>query len=612
MIVKRTCSKYFIIFFGFLSLLLITPIVNIIQIYTIQNSKDSYLKNQNITLNNADVPSFGDVQIFNVTLEKTMMEVGESIIVNASYKMLLNEGWSIDHIYLGILNINEYLCVCLPRIEGTYVNVSKKYYFDPDDINISTDYYGFLEIVIYNKTNVGNKVTFLKKSDDKLIFEKAFVDYELIYQYPEIIFSQDQLNLSFEFFNINNRTFKYKNKLIHFNLTDRSYNVKISQIKYTDSNGIIKLLLNMSEAGAGNFTLYFYFLETERYRSDIFSLKFYVYNETESFYCIISNNTEIFTDIGLDDAYSRIKLDVFCDFDANITCNSVFGNASLEQIYPNHFIYNISTPKQAGNYTIEIIAVPHLPGRNLIISKNINVKKRPLLINTELNRPINSQKKLDFHINLLDNLTGSQIIGQNICIYYFNDIQKNWTLIANFNISKYDYIFRWEYPTNFNNSQLKFKIFLENNSIFHSKIIFKNISTPIITSLIKEKYPLSTKINLIFQLSLPNGLLLKGENISVKILGKNWTLQTNDLGIFNISFLTPSYITDVKIIIEYNGNSTFLPLHLEFLIKIRRDSVQTFEYYSGYIFMFIILFGITVICLKTFRKPTSIHNLKVK
>ena len=100
---------------------------------------------------------------------------------------------------------------------GDWTN-TRRYYitqdFDPYLINISQDFYGYLEIVAFNDINPSNKVTIVNKSLESIYFEKAHVNCEIIYQYPELIFSSDDTFFSFQFTNAINNTFAFSNEKV--------------------------------------------------------------------------------------------------------------------------------------------------------------------------------------------------------------------------------------------------------------------------------------------------------------------------------------------------------------------------------------------------------------
>ncbi len=558
-----------------------------------------------------DLP-FGDVKIFNVTLEKTEVEVGKSIIINASYKLLLNEGWTVDSIYLGIINADKRLCKNEPKIQGANVKISDKFYFNPNDINTSLDYYGFLEIRISEIQNPWNYADIIKKSDEILIFTKAFVDCIFISQYPETIFSSDNTRVVFEFFNHNNYTFKYNNKLIFFKLENLRTTAQINSNATTDNNGIVNTSLDTSNIGCGDIKLTIYVHETFNYFDNLFYFQLYIYNDTTAFNFTILNKNNIYTNYNLNDTFSNVELTATSAFNASITCVSTFGIANFTKNKQNKYNLTLKAPKKSGTYLLNVSATPIKPGKRLIISREIKIKKRPLQIIFKHNRSKNSLIQFNFYFNLIDKLTNKTIVNQSVFLFQYNPDFDNWSKIDIIKISKINFRYNWKLPLGFNDSQIRFRVQLVNNSIFNSSNIDRTIIITKIIPYIKFYYPLSVRINLVFQFQLSNNSNLVNKLIFIKIGNQSWWLNTNKQGIINISYITPEKQGILKIEILYNNCYPYSPIYFEFNINIQRNLDQFLTYYSGYIIAFIILACFMMVTLKTFKRPKSLRFLKIR
>ncbi|MHA1268206.1 MAG: hypothetical protein ACTSPY_00345 [Candidatus Helarchaeota archaeon] len=592
---------------------LLLPIIILLISFIVTLYSNCSIKNLNkIEISSNDIPSFGIVEILNITLEKTEMQVGESIIINATYNLIVNTGWKIEHIYLGIKNTKRYLCQSLPKIQGLSINVSRKFFFEPEEINISLNYKGFMEIKLYNETEPSSYVVIIDETIDDLIFRKAFVEYELLEQDPEIIFSFDDTHMIFEFYNQNNNSFKYRNRLIAFDFVNYRENITLNYVFFTDNNGIIDEYINTSDLGCGQIFLYFYFNETEVYRANLFLIELNIYNETECFNFSILNKHSIYANFGINDSFSQINLSAYCSFNANISYTSTFSSGIFNKFGQNDYFCNIQAPENAGNYTINTSATPIKPGSQLMISRVLEVKKRPLMINFKYNRSKNYQSRINLFFLLTDNLTETVILNQNISIYYFNENLNNWSLIDIILVNRINMVYYWDLPFNFNSSKVLFKVIFENSSTFEPVILYKEFIINKIIPIIQPVYSLSSRIDLIFQVMFFNNTEIQGILLNIKIDNESWFLTTNKDGFINISLITPSIPTSIIIQVICNESEDILPLYLEFEIRIQRDVIQSIDYYSGYIIVFVIMTCLTVIVLKTYKRPKLLPKLKVE
>ncbi|TFF85720.1 MAG: hypothetical protein EU551_03470, partial [Promethearchaeota archaeon] len=192
-------SKYFYI--AVFLLLISFPIFIHLNQNIIYYNKES--KNDNIIgIENEDFP-WGSIEIFNVTLNKTDIIIGEGILINASYRIILNPDWIIESIQFGIKSSGlDFIGIPLDQQQGNYMEVSRKIFYEPYAINLTESYYGYLEIIAKPiGGEPGEFVLFSKESDEEIDFQKAEIACDIIYQYPEITFYEEDTNISLKFTN---------------------------------------------------------------------------------------------------------------------------------------------------------------------------------------------------------------------------------------------------------------------------------------------------------------------------------------------------------------------------------------------------------------------------
>ncbi|TFF87688.1 MAG: hypothetical protein EU549_04280, partial [Promethearchaeota archaeon] len=389
------------------SLLLIIVVISIISpIIPKSILHNVYRADKIVFSQTTDMPNWGIIEIYDVILEKTEMEVGESIIINATYDLIMEEGW-IYNIFFGITN-NEMpqLFKELPIIDGLHINVSHKFYFEPDLIDISTNYRGFLGIEVFEiNSSSHSRTTLMNFSSCYLSFNRADLKLDIINLSPEILFTHDSLNLSFEVYNEHNYTFKYKNRPVLID-SEKSGELKINETVFTNNQGFVNSMLNICNLGVGFSNIKIKIEICDIYEYHITSIDdILIYNESSSFTFTVKNNDSIYSNIGLNDSYSTIEIEAYTEFEARVFLNSTFNSILLDNLTTKHHECIIKSPKKSGNYIITGIASPNSLGKNLTIMENLNIKKRPIEIITNINRSKNAQFNLDFFISLKDILT---------------------------------------------------------------------------------------------------------------------------------------------------------------------------------------------------------------
>ncbi|MHA1312061.1 MAG: hypothetical protein ACTSQO_14185 [Candidatus Helarchaeota archaeon] len=567
-------------------------------------------KNHMTQIRPSNTSPWGDIQIFNVILNKTIIELGEGILINASYRIVLNPNWSIHHILFGIKSDRKLLGEYMQKICGNLVNISKTFYFDPYLINISQDFYGYLEIVAFNDINPSNKVTIVNKSLESIYFEKAHVNCEIIYQYPELIFSSDDTFFSFQFTNAINNTFAFSNEKVLFELEGENISY---YTRYTDEDGIINITLNTSKAGTHLCYLYIYINETFVYLNYFKKYTFQITDESAAFHFSVDNADNLYVNTGFNDSFSNIEIHAFCNFNAKVYWNSSNGLIELTDKINNNYYKTIKTPTFTCEFPINLIAVPEIPGNNLSITKYYEIKKRPINIFYQILRHFTNQKAFMFNISILDNLTHNKIKYGNISISYYDFSVNNWSLINKINLKNNYDLPLWTIPENYNLSKIFFKIELKNNSKFDNWSTMVNITPPILRSFQNTNfYPLSTNITLKYQLKFINGTPIINQSISIWIGNKYLSLNTDSEGYIEFTYLTPAASVKIPVRILYEGNNECSLTTFQETLIIKMDMEQRLFYNSGYIVAFIILSFGTVLTISKIKRPKTISDIKVK
>ncbi|MFX1295769.1 MAG: hypothetical protein ACFFD2_13070 [Promethearchaeota archaeon] len=406
-------EKYFVLLFSIVLLtLLLLNVYLILRFIKFPDSKInlSVEKDQNqIYYQNFD--KFGYVKIHNITIDRTIAEIGENITVSTVYSLKPNESYAGSG-RIGLYNQDSgWLIYENSLIDGVeFYNVTEIFSIDPNLFDAFDTCQGRVEIEITNIFDPWDFMSTSNKTNEVLELRKANLNYSIIEQNPLTIFSEDILNFSLLIHNEHTKKYISSNNYIEFNIFNENKSFNFS--KYTNSNGILNFSVNCSSLGVGNFTIQFKTNETSNYESTTHILQLEVLDEASSINCSLLNSGQIYPYVYYDNSnYSKALYLIHCEFNANISWNSTFGNGQFSK-FGNYYNATILSPNTTGTYQIHFVAQPITTGKTIEFDKDLQVERRPIELFPIVSLSEN-ESLINFQITVIDKLTNHAIIENN-------------------------------------------------------------------------------------------------------------------------------------------------------------------------------------------------------
>lgn len=551
---------------------------------------------------------FGNVTIFNVTIDKIIAEIGENVTVSSVYSLFCNDSYEREYGMIGIEKFGwyEYKNTLIASVEN--YNVSEIISIDPNHFDGNDVCKGRVEIKISNILNPMNFKIYTNFTIENLEIRKAKLNYSLIGQYPITVFSQDLLNFSFQIYNehAQDYVFSDSNMKIFVNNQNNSLNVS----KYTDSDGFLNFTINCSSLGAGNYTIQLENDETVDYEPTQVIIQLKVLDENSCINVSLLNVDEVYTNVNFDDSnYTKAFYLIQCEFDANITYTSNIENGQCIEI-GNRYFATISSPKTSGTYQILFSAQPKVAGKLIEFNETLQVKRRPIALDPTISHR-DKQSHLYFHIKIIDILK-NQLIDTNNNLIIFAKYNGSNRFIGTVECNSSGIAcFEWQFPNMIVENYISFTFQFNETPVYFFLSLTKNITiTKIEYSGPFQAYS-SQNISIIANLYALNGSKLSNQLIELKINGENFNLTTNTNGKISYSFTTPSHATLLRIELHFPGSMNVISSTLILDIEIRLDLFHQIWNSLGYILAGISIGIVLLIYLKKQFTKRNLATLKV-
>lgn len=551
---------------------------------------------------------YGIIDVYNVTIDRIIAEIGENITVSTVYSCLLNEGYFLSYGRIGIYKATWYQY--LNRIsEGFLVhNVTEIISIDPNYFDSSDICTGNVQIRIFNLTDPFKRIDFINNSKESLELRRAGLHYKIINQNPLTIFMGDKINLSILVHNEHTEKYVFSNENININISS-SENSQIFS-KNTNISGIFNLTIDSSILGIGNYTIRLNSTQTLDYEPSDYTFHLTVLNETTSINCTILNPEVIFVGVDSDSSpFSNIFIRVKSQFDAQIAWFSTFGSGIFSKT-PDYFEAIITSPNQTGLYTINFIVTPQEEGKIIEFTKEVYVKKRPIEVFPTFLRGIN-QSNIWIILNVKDQLNNQSIeSGSKINMYIqYNDSNHN---LGNFIVDSNGSInVKWEIPPKIIDDFLTFGFQLNQSPVYEDFLISQNLIITKIEYFGPLNVYISNNITIAAKLLTLNGSVLSNHIVFLRINDENYSLKTNSEGDIKYSIIAPSYSSKLKIEIYFPSHENMISSFLSLEIEVKLNLIHQFWNSLGYILIGVSVGAISVLYLKRLLTKRNLANLNV-
>lgn len=555
-----------------------------------------------------------DFTVYNVTINKNMVHIGENITVSTVYSLQLYEGFDLTlTTFVGIEIING----GSPKTFGFYNALSDNVFFQnyTADVSVSPDWFdagdivrGVVEFIFFNESS-GDKSSFSYWSNNNCLIQKASLHYSLLDQSSLTVFSDETLQFSAKVCNNYTKTYPFSNENISIEIKNEIGSLNIAEL--TNSEGILNFTINCSLLGAGNYSISLQNSETPDYELTLWTFYITVFDEETSVNCTLLNPNQIYTNVNYDlSNYTKGIYLIQTQFAANVSYYSNFTNGICTTLGNDHWAI-IDSPNISGNYQITFIITPIQKGKTLQFDTILEVQKRPISLETFIHQNT-EQTTLSLLIRIIDLLVNQSIGSTTNLFIYANYNNSNHYIGKSASNSSGTVFFEWELPQNVLENYISFHYVCNGSSVYHNSEKLDNLTIP------KLKYfgPLTaythTNITIELELSTLNGAKLSDKNIRLKIFDQNMNLSTNLHGRISYSIITPPKEVNLVIEVEFAGSDGILTAKLIVLVKVRFDFLHQLWNSLGFILLGASSAILGVIYLKKVLCKRDLGVLKVK
>jgi len=548
------------------------------------------------------------IEVYYVNLSKEgLVEIGESIEVESLYTLNFSPyKYAISENWIDISDYPESFHTLPYPVEN--LTYKRNVTLDPDrfEVNETVSLYGkaLLKVIdlensfIYTKQNISNNTIRISKTE---------VNYTITEQWPEIILSSKMTNVTFNFFNKHNDTFKFENSKVQFLLYDPNSNLIQNENLSTSINGDLSILLktNSCEDG-GNYSLKIITEETDYYKSTIHIINFFVYNET-AFLNVSISDEEVYVSVPYDLKYLELSANV--QYNSYMFWNSSFSSGEFIKIYNYSYLSNLTAPSCYNNYLIQVWAYPDKTNSSLNKNVSVNVIPRPINIKLDVKRKIITNE-IEIKGIITDKISNHSIVNNEIFSFYIFS-NSCWEFIGNKKSSNGEVCLTWKIPNNFSNQQFSFKVEITNSCIYEQTFNCKEIQITDLRVLTLPEIKINNFFPIFLMLQIKNSSVFSNENIQIYVNGlRIYSIELKPNNVRILLFLAPPYETTLNFFINYEGNNCNLNSYFIFQLKIRSDSIKIIVGNVGFFISILLCFIFSYIYFKN-RSSNNLSRLKI-
>ncbi|MHA1314431.1 MAG: hypothetical protein ACTSRB_11035 [Candidatus Helarchaeota archaeon] len=600
---SRTSITIFVLF---LSVILIFVFAISIFVTNIQVSSQFQLPK---IIQITDEEEWKNISIYTVDMYGAgYYEIGESIRISTTYVLNVSSQYEVIRNSLDLENFyfDDHF---LPHPRENF-EISKVIFLDPESYDPVTQSdvraVANIEIEIDPEGTGAIEGVTLKSVNGIRIF-KADLAYQILDQYPSIIFQGNKTKISIQFYNEHNSTFKFRNQLINCQLFDPDFVLISNENVSTNSEGILNLTLDTDSGKSGMYRAILNNIETIDYNPLNLNLQFEVLDINNSFFVSILNASNIFPVVSYE--HPQINIQVQTEFLSNVSYlfNSDFGFLDTS----NHLNHQIvfQSLNESGIHDLILEAIPFEQGSNLTKIVPIQIKPRPLSCHVLVHKNPGS-RIMDFSFFFKDAHSSREILdGECIELFFWENTE--WKKVKEVYSMDGWANFSWSLPQTISNEVLlQYRI---NGKIYDDEFWDLEL-TPIeiIPQVTLLGHILKNKI-LKFSFQTKNGVFLGNEEVNVYLNGKyHSTLISNENGELIFSLLIPESLNPIHIKFVYFGNGTYLAEEYNYVILITNGFMEFLMSNMGLTISTLLIGCFSAILFKRKRLAKNLQKMKMK
>jgi len=550
-----------------------------------------------------------DIKINYIALNKSgPIEIGQALeilinyTINCSDNYFVLENWvDITHPPLNMANL------IYPK-ENNVLNLTC--FIDPERFSPDgdTNFSAFSNIKILALD--GTYFTRAATSTEKVQVLKADLETELISNVPDLIFSNEKLEISYKIFNEHNNNYSFKNQDINYELFDSELNLVQNGSKTTNEEGVLSLTLDFDKGRSGTYHLNLIANNLEDYHDYFFYNSFAVRDINSSFKLSIENESDLYASTFFDAINTPISLESEYEgiFEWNTGYeNGIFTKSNSSMIFET----SIKNFEYSGNVTFNVYGNLIDFNKSISFSKTLTFKRRSLILPTS-SMAINNFGEIEINQQFLDNLTNKSFQFDFIAEYYIK-VENQWNFL--FSSKDYQGLIQKSIKNNsftmLNMSQLILKVKI-NSLIYQFEQQLCNLSIPKLL----VNYATVTKSS---TSELINGTLFneKGEvfeNQLIKIVINNVfykDIMTSINGTFSFEVSTSNFNDKINILLCFGSNFSYLSYNYYIIIDVQPNEFFTLISNSGLIFSIFLILPFCILLIQSQKGKNRMINLKI-
>lgn len=559
-------------------------------------------------MNNLD-DDYYFVKINSVSLNTSgQIEIGQEVEVIVNYTLNCSNNYILSQNWVDLTND--------PLSRSNLVHPVSNYIYkeifsiDPDrfDPDYEKNYSAICDIE--HMTLNGSLFGITGISEEKLKIIKANLKNLLISDIPELIFSNEKLNLTFNFFNENNKDFVLKNQNINVKLYDSESHLVQNFSKLTDDKGNLNITLDFKLGTPGIFNLYLNALNLNDYNDFYDHRVLNVLNINSSFNVIIQNETNLYVSTDFDNRSTKILL--VSNYEGIFKWNSSFASGNFQEFNSSlEFETCLNNPNVSGEYYVEILGDLLNYNKTVKIPFTINFQKRNLTM-TNFSMYMNNRKEIKIYQKFFDNLTHFVDNYKFNTEFYIYNMGK-WNFICSNNNDKgeiYSIINLNDY-SGMLEEFLYFKLNISSNCYYFRDII-KNFSIPNFIVKFQDKMESSTKQLINIQLLKQDKTKFNNQPIKIYINDVFFVKLITDLdGNCSFELSTPSFNSIIQVELIFDNDETYIPYIYHFEVIIIPNEFNSFISNSGIIVSIFLILPFCFILVKNQKTKKKMSGLKI-
>ena len=571
--------------------------------------KDNGISNLNSDLSKSNDEYF-NININNISLNHSgPIEIGQSLEITINYTINCSSDYAITQNWVDLdifpLNYTNLAFPCENNIFTTTVFIDPER-FNPDP---NRNYTGISNIYYFCENGSSNGIGECSQEEVQIL--KAELETELTSSIPDLIFSNEKLEISHKIFNQHNRDLVFKNQEIFFELYDSELTLIQNGSQLTDSEGILSITLDFEKGIPGTHQLHLLANNLNDYQNYFYSIPFNVLDINSYFDLTIENESALYVSTYYDSLNTRITLE--SNYDGVFNWNTSEDSGNFIEINSSRiFEAFLNNPERSSQITIDVNGFLVDFNKSMSISKNLSIIKRPLNL-TYTSIEINNYGEIETRQEFSDSVSNNKSYQFDFTAEYYINLQNHWFFL--YSSKDTNGLIQSKIKNNSftlnNMTNLALKVKVNNNAYFIEQEIC-NLSIPkiLVNHMIITESSTSNKINgTIYNENLEYFPDQKMEVIINNQLYKE--ISSNINGSFSFEFISSNFNDKIYVLLVLSSNSSYVPFNYYITIQVQPNEIKSLISNSGLLFSIFLVIPFCALLIQSQKRKNKMINLKI-